>query len=762
MRFNPPPSSRPSLWLLGPVFTAFSVFAWAHRDIGFAVCCSLAVASAYFHRFHIDPPSRQQWIGTVFLAWAAWILCLVYYGTVLQAGAGLAYFDRLVVKPWLVSSGAMMQALAMVWLWHLPGHSQRKTGPIIGSAGLLAALSCNLLASSPVTLNLLALLGGASLLALLALGGCLKSEPGQPLTERVWQSIVVLACIAGISVGTWTVSAGLRHLEPLIDHFVIDLAQGSRYTDVLGAGDRMLIQRQRRITLSRRVVATLTSTAPDQSKGAPMYLRTQVMTSYQNGQWTADASAPQPLIGSWSPYGNSGYRIVSAFDSHASNAPVSSPGPSKDRHDVRLLVNLHGAVPLPYSAQRVSIPAPLSCMMTAEDLLQCTPAAQLVAYRIEHQAWHASIPYGIGAALHPRSRATSESGFLHAIKRARSAPKDVLTLLRPLAQQRVGPEPLSPLAAAQKLQDYFRRQYVYSLDVNLAKEGDPIVDFVLHRRPGYCEYFASGMVLLLRALDIPARVVGGFVVGEYNPFIGQWIVRQRDAHAWAEVFDAASGRWVAFDATPRLATQTLRRQGLWGLINRGLAWTELHLHAVMSQVYRADFKTGLEDRLRKSMAYLYRPYPLAISGLIAALAWQLIRWRQGRLRLSGYGAWRRRKHRFPGLHPDPMAAEAQQQFARVALMLEQWGWPIGISETLQDYLARVTTQCHASGQAHTALVPALHHFAQTYTRLRFQPHPANPETAVFPTSQEQLTRLQYWADQVVQIGAAMSHLPSPE
>src|SRR5687768_6035287 len=118
------------------------------------------------------------------------------------------------------------------------------------------------------------------------------------------------------------------------------------------------------------------------------------------------------------------------------------------------------------------------------------------------------------------------------------------------------------------------------------------------------------MVLLLRALDIPARVVGGFVVGEYHPLIGQWIVRQRDAHAWTEVFDAASGRWVAFDATPRLATQALRHKGLLSLINEGLAWTELHLYAVMSQVYQADFKTGLKYRLRKSLAYLYRPYTL--------------------------------------------------------------------------------------------------------------------------------------------------------
>jgi hypothetical protein len=282
-------------------------------------------------------------------------LCLVYYGTVLQAGAELAYFDRLGVQPWLVSSAAMMQGLAIVWLWHLPGHTRRKTGPIIGCAGLLAAWSCNLLAASPVTLNLLALFGGATLLALLASGGSLYSEPGRPGTERVWQSIVVLACIAVISVGTGTLSAGLRHLEPIIDLFIIDLVQGGRYTDGLGAGDRMRIQRQRRITLSRRVVATLTSPepAPDQSNGEPMYLRTQVLSTYQGGQWTSDTSAPQPLIGSWMVNGHSGYRVLSAFEGRPANAST----PSGRRHDVRLLVNLRGAVPLPYSTQRVSTPS---------------------------------------------------------------------------------------------------------------------------------------------------------------------------------------------------------------------------------------------------------------------------------------------------------------------------------------------------------------------------------------------------------------------
>ncbi len=73
-------------------------------------------------------------------------------------------------------------------------------------------------------------------------------------------------------------------------------------------------------------------------------------------------------------------------------------------------------------------------------------------------------------------------------------------------------------------------------------------DFLLRQRRGHCEYFAAGMVALMSALDVPARVVGGFYGGRMNPLTGYFIVRREDAHAWVEVWDGI--KWLTFDPTP--------------------------------------------------------------------------------------------------------------------------------------------------------------------------------------------------------------------
>lgn len=78
---------------------------------------------------------------------------------------------------------------------------------------------------------------------------------------------------------------------------------------------------------------------------------------------------------------------------------------------------------------------------------------------------------------------------------------------------------------------------------------DPLADFVLERREGHCEYFASAMVVMLRSVGVPARVVNGFLGGVWNPF-GEYVeMRQGDAHAWVEVYFPGFGWWT-FDPTP--------------------------------------------------------------------------------------------------------------------------------------------------------------------------------------------------------------------
>lgn len=89
--------------------------------------------------------------------------------------------------------------------------------------------------------------------------------------------------------------------------------------------------------------------------------------------------------------------------------------------------------------------------------------------------------------------------------------------------------------------------YSYTLDPGLY--GDNSADeFWFDRKAGFCEHIASAFVVLMRALDIPARIVTGYQGGELNPVDGFWVLRNSDAHAWAEVWEEGTG-WVRVDPT---------------------------------------------------------------------------------------------------------------------------------------------------------------------------------------------------------------------
>ncbi|MFZ2960060.1 MAG: transglutaminaseTgpA domain-containing protein [Candidatus Ozemobacteraceae bacterium] len=78
---------------------------------------------------------------------------------------------------------------------------------------------------------------------------------------------------------------------------------------------------------------------------------------------------------------------------------------------------------------------------------------------------------------------------------------------------------------------------------------DPVAFFLFQSHQGTCEHFATSMVLLLRAMGVPARPVNGYAMGEWNAFGGFFNVRQRDAHTWVEVYRPGQG-WLTYDPTP--------------------------------------------------------------------------------------------------------------------------------------------------------------------------------------------------------------------
>jgi len=104
-------------------------------------------------------------------------------------------------------------------------------------------------------------------------------------------------------------------------------------------------------------------------------------------------------------------------------------------------------------------------------------------------------------------------------------------------------------------------EYYYSLEPPPGA-GNPET-FLFRDRIGFCEHYASAMVLAARSVGIPARVVIGYQGGELNPLTGDWVVREESAHAWTELWLDGEG-WVRFDPTAAVAPDRILQGRLSG------------------------------------------------------------------------------------------------------------------------------------------------------------------------------------------------------
>lgn len=128
--------------------------------------------------------------------------------------------------------------------------------------------------------------------------------------------------------------------------------------------------------------------------------------------------------------------------------------------------------------------------------------------------------------------------------------EDLKQSFKPLARAIVG-QTEAPLGMAHKIESWFQENFTYSLHTGTITPGvDPTLDFVLNRRPAWCSWYASGMILMLRSLDIPAHMVSGWRSMDYNILTRSWVVKEKEAHDWVEVLDLERGVWVRFDPTP--------------------------------------------------------------------------------------------------------------------------------------------------------------------------------------------------------------------
>jgi len=126
---------------------------------------------------------------------------------------------------------------------------------------------------------------------------------------------------------------------------------------------------------------------------------------------------------------------------------------------------------------------------------------------------------------------------------------------RALAAQWAELPPAERVSAALKL--FGRAPFAYTLEPEPLQD-QQIDDFLFRTHRGFCEHYAGSFVFLMRAAGVPARVVVGYLGGEVNAVSGDIIVRQSDAHAWAEVWLDGRG-WVRVDPTAAVAPQRVER-----------------------------------------------------------------------------------------------------------------------------------------------------------------------------------------------------------
>jgi protein-glutamine gamma-glutamyltransferase len=250
-----------------------------------------------------------------------------------------------------------------------------------------------------------------------------------------------------------------------------------------------------------------------------------------------------------------------------------------------------------------------------------------------------------------------------------------------------------PYAKALAVEKYLRETYRYTLDLKRDERYEPIDDFLFVTRAGHCEYFATAMAILLRALGIPTRSVNGFLGGEWNDYGKYVAVRQGNAHSWVEVF--IDGGWLTFDPTPGGSAAA---GGVWNKLAQMTDWMEF---AWFKYVIELDLnkQANAVSSIRKWLQNLTSTSTIGdalkrhdgwLGGLGALLAGAI-----------GLRAWRRRR---PSARLPRAGAQAQGAFQRALKALERRGHARGTAETGRELAVRVARAGDPAAQQFSSLV----------------------------------------------------------
>lgn len=346
----------------------------------------------------------------------------------------------------------------------------------------------------------------------------------------------------------------------------------------------------------------------------------------------------------------------------------------------------------------------------------------------------------------------------------------LIALARQVAEAGEGAAAL-PEDKARRLVHYLRDsgEFHYTLEMSVIDPKiDAVEDFLFNRKQGHCEYFASALTLMLRAVDIPARMASGFKGGDWNRNTGFFVVQQRHAHVWVEALIA--GRWRVLDATPASRSESVRSLAPGGGLFRSLMgfFSDVWSHRIVglsfseqsSSLYMPlkELTTSAWDRLQQNIDSLFsgqhdpsQPHPLRqlfvvgaiLVGVLGVLLVMLSavgsrrgatpgRWMAFLIRAlewllppdadteSWRGRWRRwwssLRHCFRGESgPIRPRVEFYERFLEI---MRANGWESLPTQTEREFIS-ATRSDWSSGLATTVLVELPNEIVEQFYRVRF-------------------------------------------
>ena len=313
---------------------------------------------------------------------------------------------------------------------------------------------------------------------------------------------------------------------------------GSATTDYYGAD---LLNLGGAIRLGEDVVFTVDAPASVNR----YYWRSRVYERYTDGQWSpsadlriTDRSAPIELAMNREVVGGGRQAVGQRFTIGSASTRIFYAAPQP------LVIDGAGRIDLIYSdkpantSMNVSVIRPLKLLRrgdtySASSLISTATATELRRTSSNYPDWVSGPNLYVGIpnprVMNLALQIVNEAGAAHPYDRAKA------------------------------IERWLRANIAYNESISAPPLGVDTVEWLLFdAREGYCTYYATAIIVMLRHLGIPARLAAGFSQGTFDPDLGQFVVRERDAHTWVEVYFPGYG-WIEFE--PTAAQAPIQRDG---------------------------------------------------------------------------------------------------------------------------------------------------------------------------------------------------------